>query len=70
MFAHLDLLAAPEMDRHDVTGSVAAEAMMPAPDASVTKICMPAIMRFSAPFSDFRPMVMVEFFHKRMWCSK
>ncbi len=43
---------------------------MPCPDASVTNICMPAIMRFSAPFSDFKPMVTVEFFHSRMWCSK
>jgi len=45
-------------------------AMMPAPDASVTKTCMPAIMRFSAPFSDFSPIGTVEFFHSRMWCSK
>ncbi len=33
------------------------KAIMPAPEASVTKICIPAIMRFSAPFMALRPIV-------------
>ena len=46
------------------------KAIMPGPVASVTKICMPAIIRFSAPFIAFSPICTVGCFHSRMWCSK
>ena len=42
------------------------KAIIPLPVASVTKICIPAIMRFRAPFIGLRPIVTCGCFQSRM----